>query len=227
MGILEQKADEIKEPWRHFEIRNFFNDSTLRSIEDLIYNESTDWEKEDREEPRFYYPIRKRNITGDFEKNIVPQITNSENISYLTDISGGHLDGGNLFCHYRLIKDCSGYVKKPHEDLKTLFTLMIFFTKENSGEKYGTEILNEQGEVARDSIYENNAGYFFFTNNGYKTLHSFTKQFTKPRYSLLYNIYNGDDFLSIYEGGSRFNMMGKIRAIRDMEDTLFPMEELL
>ena len=109
---------------------------------------------------------------------------------------------------------------------------MIFFT-DDIGEDYGTELLDEKGQFVKNTVYEDNCGYMFFTDDSELTFHSYTKVCDKPRYSLMYNVYTEDGFWHMYDGSgdsnplSRFNMIGKVRCKNIMDTTLFNISDVL
>ena len=79
-----------------------------------------------------------------------------------------------------LIKDVPGYRIPVHPDSdKKLFTLQCFFSTDiNKSCDLGTQICDEEGNIVKRTIYEENAGTFFFprqekTKDYIPTLHAF------------------------------------------------------
>ena len=84
------------------------------------------------------------------------------------------------FLRIMLIKDVPGYRIPVHPDTdKKLFTLQCFFsTNVNKNRDLGTQICDETGSIVKKTIYEENAGTFFFprqekTKDHVPTLHAF------------------------------------------------------
>lgn len=223
-----KQSVKITEPWPHYELENFFSEQVHGELHKIVYDSQSEWELEDNLEPRYYIPIRKRDYnTNKLTKSIVDHVTNKDNIDKLNRLSNNHLIGDDLYCHYRITKDLPGYKKECHVDIKTLFTLMVWITDQDDV-NYGSEILNDDMSFNRDTIYKDNAGYMFFTDNGHLTYHSYVKHCPVDRYAFMYNIYREKDFLSIYSGNeSIFDLAGKKRAIFDLKDTLFNINDLL
>lgn len=111
-------------------------------------------------------------------KRIVDMFLAPEVISLLESFEGVKLRESLL--RVMLIKDVTGYKIPVHPDTdKKLFTLQCFFkTDVNKGCDLGTQICDEEGIIVKRTIYEENAGTFFFprqqkTENYIPTLHSF------------------------------------------------------
>ena len=218
----------LSNPWTHYEFETFFNEEIRSKLHSIVYDPCSEWELEDNLEPRYYIPIRRMNYHKDiFTKKIVDYVTNAQTINLLNSLSNNHITGDDLVCHYRITKDLPGYKKECHVDIKTLFTLMVWIT-DHDDVNYGSEILNDDMSFNRNTIYKDNAGYMFFTDNGHLTYHSYMKDCPSERYAFMYNIYREKDFLSIYSGNeSIFDLAGKKRAIFDLKDTLFNINDLL
>ena len=87
---FETVSKKFTVPWTYYELYNLFDNDLLSEIRSVMYN-STEWEQEDREEPRYYLPLRRVDYNEDkFTKRIVDHITNDSNISFINKITNNN-----------------------------------------------------------------------------------------------------------------------------------------
>jgi hypothetical protein len=115
------------------------------------------------------YPHARRVVDMFLDRDVISFFESLENVCL-----------NNSLLRIMLIKDIPGYSIPVHPDTdKKLFTLQCFMkTDVNKNKDLGTQICDENGNIVKRTIYEDNVGTFFFprqekTKDNIPTLHAF------------------------------------------------------
>ena len=217
---LDQCTTKHGDPFTHFDIKNLFQDDVVTMITNQ-FKLPMSFKKEEKEEIRTVYTLNKNEYLRDsLTTEIINTILNKRNIHFLnTIVDNDEFTSSKIRHLFRLMIDYPGYTVPPHVDKNTLLTMLVYFPI-NSDTNLGTELLNNDMVCVKRTTYENNTGFMFINNDD--TYHSFTKQVTEPRMVFTYNVYRSEnDYIKIYDGLDRWNLINRARAIKEIKHNLF------
>tara|TARA_B100000700_G_scaffold308014_1_gene385179 strand:- start:518 stop:1135 length:618 start_codon:yes stop_codon:yes gene_type:complete len=177
-----EKTQEYNQPFKHWEIFDCLDKSTL---DEISFSEIPEGQ-------RSYDGTRAADNTGqgiDGKLRLFVTIENSKNFPNLTKLinqfqnykiyskisSFLKKDLSKSFVRLEIISDKKGFWLKPHKDIKEkLMTMMIWSNPYNESEKLGTDMYNDNYEIVKTVKYSHNNGYFF--SSGEDTWHGLEKK---------------------------------------------------
>ena len=178
---LEKTIEHIS-PFKHWEISNCLNESTLNEIINANVPEGE----------RAYDGTRAADHSGrgvDGKLRLFITKNNSKHFPNLTNLINNlqkpkirktiseyiNKDLSNSYVRLEIIADKVGFWLKPHKDIaEKLMTMMIWGNPYNESQDLVTDLYNDNYEIVKTVKYIHNNGYFF--SSGEDTWHGLEKK---------------------------------------------------
>ena len=171
------QTTEYSIPFRHWELSNCLDESTLKEIVDATIpdgDRSYDGTRAADHSGKGKDGKLRLFVTKENSKhfiNLSKLINKLQSKSYHSKISEFlKKDLSNSFVRLEIIADRKGFWLKPHKDIpEKLMTMMIWANPYNESENLGTDLYDNNFEIVKTVDYEHNYGYFF--SSGQDTWH--------------------------------------------------------
>ena len=159
---------EYKVPYKHFILKNCFQNETLgeinKIINDLHVNGNNKGKREDNTKRYF---VDKNNIIldGQLYKS-VQQLTSKDAVKFFEKLIGNEVSFKDCFLRMEIILDTSNFWLEKHTDIvEKKMSLIIYLNDNNEPLENGTDVYDESGNFVKSIPFEHNTGFLFYPSH--------------------------------------------------------------
>ena len=159
---------ECKVPYKHFILKNCFQNETLREINKIIDTLHVNCNnKGKREDNTKRYFVDKNNIIfqGALYKS-VQQLTSKDAVEFFEKLIGNTVSFKDCFLRMEIILDTSDFWLEKHTDIvEKKMSLIIYLNDNNEPLENGTDVYDESGNFVKSIPFEHNTGFLFYPSH--------------------------------------------------------------
>ena len=159
---------ECKVPYKHFILKNCFQNETLVEINKIIDTLNVNCNnKGKREDNTKRYFVDKNNIIfqGALYKS-VQQLTSKNAVEFFEKLIDNEVSFKDCFLRMEIILDTSDFWLEKHTDIvEKKMSLIIYLNDNNEPLENGTDVYDESGNFVKSIPFEQNTGFLFYPSH--------------------------------------------------------------